>query len=75
VGAVAWSASVILLGSWLGHFDIIANNIDLIAVAMVLISVIPWGIEYLKSRKNKRTSGEPAEEPGNQPVEELITEE
>lgn len=30
---LARSVSVILLGSWLGHFDIIANNIDLIAVA------------------------------------------
>jgi membrane-associated protein len=75
VGAVAWSASVILLGSWLGHFDIIANNIDLIAVAMVLLSVIPWGVEYLKRRKNKGTAAEPAKEAGDQRVEELATEE
>ncbi|MGO4189796.1 DedA family protein [Pseudarthrobacter sp. TAF60_1] len=75
VGAVAWSASVILLGSWLGHFEIIANNIDLIAVAMVLVSVIPWGIEYLKRRKNKASDPEPAEESEDRRAEELAAEE
>lgn len=75
MGAVAWSASVILLGSWLGHFEIIATNIDLIAVAMVLVSVIPWGIEYLKRRKTKGTATASAEEPGNQRVEALAAEE
>jgi membrane-associated protein len=57
MGAIGWSASVILLGSWLGHFEVIANNIDLIAVAMVLVSVLPWGIEYLKRRKNQSATG------------------
>jgi membrane-associated protein len=65
---------VILLGSWLGHFDVIANNIDLIAVALVLVSVIPWGIEYLKRRKAKGNQ-ETAEESRNQPVEELAAKE
>ncbi|QNE16113.1 DedA family protein [Pseudarthrobacter sp. NBSH8] len=82
LGAVAWSLSVILLGSWLGHFDIIANNIDLIAVAMVLVSVIPWGIEFLKRRRNRGSAdseraGESAdsERAGEDPVKELATEE
>ncbi|HEY8753808.1 MAG TPA: VTT domain-containing protein [Arthrobacter sp.] len=73
-GAVAWSASVILLGSWLGHFDVIANNIDIIAVAMVLVSVIPWGIEFLKRRKNRDTN-EPVDEPEKEHAEALATEE
>jgi membrane-associated protein len=64
-----------LLGSWLGHFEIIANNIDLIAVAMVLLSVIPWGIEYLKRRKNKASDPAPAELSRDQPVKELAAEE
>jgi membrane-associated protein len=76
LGAVAWSVSVILLGSWLGHFDIIANNIDLIAVAMVLVSVIPWGIEFLMRRRNRGTMvNEPVAEPQKEPVEALATEE
>jgi len=76
LGAVAWSVSVILLGSWLGHFDIIANNIDLIAVAMVLVSVIPWGIEFLKRRKNRDTTvNEPVDEPEKEPAAVLAAEE
>jgi membrane-associated protein len=53
-GAVAWAASVTLLGTWLGHFEIVAKNIDLIAVIMVLVSVLPWGIELLKRRRKNR---------------------
>jgi membrane-associated protein len=52
-GALAWAASVTLLGTWLGHFDIIAKNIDVIAVIMVLVSVLPWGIEFLKRRRQR----------------------
>jgi membrane-associated protein len=53
-GAAAWAASVTLLGTWLGHFEIVAKNIDLIAVIMVLVSVLPWGIELLKHRRKNR---------------------
>lgn len=42
-----------LLGSWLGHYEFVAKNIDAIAVIMVLISVLPWGVEFLKKRKAK----------------------
>lgn len=54
VGALAWATSVTLLGTWLGHYEVIAKNIDVIAVVMVLVSVVPWGIEYLKHRRRKR---------------------
>jgi membrane-associated protein len=50
-GAVIWATSVTLLGSWLGHYEFIANNIDAIAVIMVLVSVLPWGVELLKKRR------------------------
>jgi len=54
VGAAAWATSVTLLGTWLGHYEIIAKNIDVIAVLMVLVSVVPWAIEYLKHRRRNR---------------------
>lgn len=53
-GAVAWSASVTLLGTWLGHFDIIAKNIDAIAVALVLVSVVPGAVQLLRRRRTRR---------------------
>jgi membrane-associated protein len=55
-GALAWAASVTLLGTWLGHFEIVAKNIDVIAFVMVLLSVLPWCIEYLKRRRKHRTA-------------------
>jgi membrane-associated protein len=64
VGALAWGVSVTLLGTWLGHFEIISKNIDVIAVAMVLISVLPWVIQLLKRRrKNRGSAAEPAADP------------
>jgi len=51
VGALAWAASVTLLGTWLGHYEIIAKNIDVIAVVMVLVSVVPWVLQFLKRRR------------------------
>jgi membrane-associated protein len=63
-GAAIWAVSVILLGSWLGHFEIIARNIDAIAVLMVLVSVLPWGIQLLKQRRrNRATAGDDATSP------------
>ncbi|WP_018761638.1 DedA family protein [Arthrobacter sp. 135MFCol5.1] len=60
VGAAAWATSVTLLGTWLGHYDIIAKNIDVIAVLMVVVSVVPWAVEYLKRRRaNRGAAAEP----------------
>ncbi len=56
VGALAWAASVTLLGTWLGHFDIIAKNIDVIAVVMVLVSVVPGLVQLLRRRRNARSA-------------------
>ncbi|MGO4234667.1 DedA family protein [Pseudarthrobacter sp. YAF2] len=54
LGALAWATSVTLLGTWLGHYEIIAKNIDVIAVLMVLVSVVPWAVEFLKRRRAAR---------------------
>jgi membrane-associated protein len=49
-GAILWATFVTLLGSWLGHFEIVAKNIDVIAMVMVLVSLLPWGIELVKQK-------------------------
>ena len=50
-GAVGWAASVVLLGTWLGHYEIVSKNIDVIAVALVLVSVLPGVISFLLKRR------------------------
>jgi len=58
-GAVAWAGSVVLLGTWLGHYSIIAKNIDVIAVLMVLVSILPGIIGVLRSRRAARLAPKP----------------
>ena len=63
-GALGWATSVVLMGTWLGHFEVIAKNIDAIAILMVLVSVLPGVIGMLKSRRNsRRAARETASEP------------
>lgn len=50
-GAIGWSVSVVLLGTWLGQFDLVAKNIDAFAIAIVLLSVLPGSIGMIRSRR------------------------
>lgn len=54
VGAVLWGTGVTLLGYWLGSFTIIKDNIDLIAIGIVVVSVIPMVVEVLRERSRTR---------------------
>ncbi|MFJ4439508.1 VTT domain-containing protein [Streptomyces sp. NPDC088923] len=57
IGGVLWGAGVTLLGSWLGKIDFVKENIEFILVAIVLVSVVPIAIEYLRARgKNGKDS-------------------
>lgn len=59
-GALAWAGSIVMLGTWLGHYEIIAKNIDIIAILMVLISVIPGAISILRSRRANKSANKSA---------------
>lgn len=54
VGAAGWAVSIVMLGTWLGHFEVIAKNIDALTVALVLASVLPTGINVLRKRRSSR---------------------
>ena len=59
IGGVAWAAGVTLLGFWLGQFDFVKANIELMLVAIVLLSVLPMVVEVLRARRQAaRTSGD-----------------
>ena len=51
IGAVLWAGVVTVLGYFLGQVDAVKNNIELAAVAVVAISLLPVGIEYLRHRR------------------------
>ncbi len=50
IGAVLWASGVTLLGVWLGKIDWVRNNIEVMLLAIVLISVVPILVEYLRHR-------------------------
>ncbi|MER6460545.1 VTT domain-containing protein [Streptomyces sp. NPDC001228] len=61
IGGVLWGAGVTLLGSWLGKIDVVKNNIEAILILIVLVSVVPIAIEFLRARsKGKKET--PAEQ-------------
>ncbi|MFP5069154.1 DedA family protein [Pseudonocardia nantongensis] len=58
IGGIAWAAGVTVLGYFLGQFTFVRENIDLILVAIVLVSVLPIVVEVLRARAATR-KGEP----------------
>jgi len=55
IGGVAWAAGVTLLGYLLGGFAFVREHIELMLVAVVVLSVIPLAIEFLKARREGKT--------------------
>ncbi|MGC0365680.1 membrane-associated protein [Rhodococcus sp. 27YEA15] len=57
IGGVVWGAGVTLLGYWLGQIEFIRNNIDIIFIGIVLVSVLPIIFEVGKRLITSRRSG------------------
>ncbi len=71
IGAVLWGGGVTLLGYLLGDkVPWVKDNLDIIFIAIVLVSVIPIAIEVIRGVIAKRQS----EEYGTDVVEEFIEE-
>jgi membrane-associated protein len=60
LGGTLWGAGVTLLGYWLGQIAFVRDNIEAILVLVVLVSVVPVGIEILRSRG--KSAAAPADE-------------
>jgi membrane-associated protein len=52
VGGVLWGTGVTLLGYYLGQVDVIGKNLEVFAVLVVLLSVIPIALELRKTRRS-----------------------
>lgn len=68
-GAAGWAGSITLLGTWLGHYEIVAKNIDVIAVVLVLISVLPGVISFLLKRRATPSTTPPSKPDGESAVD------
>ncbi|MEW1657021.1 MULTISPECIES: VTT domain-containing protein [unclassified Streptomyces] len=58
IGGTLWGAGVTLLGAALGNIEFVHKHIELMLVAIVLISVVPIVIEFLRARG--KAKNEPA---------------
>ena len=56
IGGILWTAAITLLGYFLGNVDFIANNIELLVLLGVAVSVVPvLGQLFLSRRKSRRS--------------------
>ncbi|MFY9572092.1 MAG: DedA family protein [Blastocatellia bacterium] len=53
IGGVAWVALCVFAGFFFGNLAIVKNNFSLAIIAIVLISVLPMLIEYLRHRTSR----------------------
>ncbi|HVK23697.1 MAG TPA: VTT domain-containing protein [Actinokineospora sp.] len=56
IGALLWATGLTVLGYFLGQIEFIHKNLEAMLVLIVLISVIPIIIEYVKARREKRAA-------------------
>ncbi|CUU55488.1 membrane-associated protein [Parafrankia irregularis] len=59
VGAVLWGCGVTILGFFLGRIDFIRQNVEVILLLVVVISVIPILVEVLRARRRKAVAARP----------------
>jgi membrane-associated protein len=57
IGALLWACGVTILGRVLGSVAFIRNNIEVVLLLVVLVSVLPAGIEWLRHRAAGRRAG------------------
>ena len=56
IGGTLWGAGVTLLGALLGQIDVVAHHIGAMLALIVLLSVVPIVIEYLRARRRSSSS-------------------
>ena len=55
VGGVAWTAGLVLLGHGLGHVSVMRTHIELLVLAVVILSVLPLVYEVTRRRRASRS--------------------
>ncbi|MET7831345.1 VTT domain-containing protein [Micromonospora sediminicola] len=65
LGGLLWGTGVTVLGYFLGQISFVKSNIEFILIAIVLISVVPIGIQFLRARRRSATTATEATVAGN----------
>jgi membrane-associated protein len=59
IGGVAWVLICVLAGVLFGQREFVKKNFELVIVAIVVISVLPMAIEFLRARRAAKQQGFP----------------
>jgi membrane-associated protein len=59
IGGTVWASGVTILGYFLGQVSFVRDHIELILLAIVVVSVVPLVIEYLRARSRNRVDVRP----------------
>jgi len=54
VGGVTWVLTFTLLGYFFGNLEFVQKNFELVIIAIILVSVVPMGIEWWKARRESK---------------------
>ncbi|GAA0226362.1 VTT domain-containing protein [Saccharothrix mutabilis subsp. mutabilis] len=54
IGGVAWAAGLTVLGYFLGQIEFVRNNLEMILLLIVFLSIVPIIIEVIKARREKK---------------------
>ncbi|MEU8236075.1 VTT domain-containing protein [Actinoplanes sp. NPDC048967] len=60
VGGTLWGCGVTTLGYFLGRIAFVRDNIELILIGIVVVSVVPVAVELLRARRSRRPEAEPS---------------
>jgi membrane-associated protein len=53
-GSIAWTGSLIYAGHYFGNVPVVRENLTIVIIAIVVISILPGVIEFLRSRRDKK---------------------
>ena len=54
IGAVIWTSLFIFGGYFFGNIPVVKHNFELVIMGIIVLSILPMVIEYVRERKSKR---------------------
>ncbi len=71
VGAALWVGIVMVAGYFLGGVPLVRDNLEAAILLIVVLSVVPMGVEYLRHRRDARMSREEVLEESTEVVDDV----
>ena len=54
IGGVLWACGVTILGYYMGNIPVVRDNIEAVLILIVLVSLVPMGVEFLLHRRRAK---------------------